>query len=66
MPTIARRESRACPICQLRLTVLHTNEGATVEYDVAEWTRLCRHPDSDSPLVCPSLQPLVEKWLARP
>ena len=66
MPTIARRVSRACPICHLPLTVLHTNDGATIEYDVDEWARLCRHPDSDSPLVCPGLQSLVEKWLGRP
>jgi hypothetical protein len=66
MPTIIRRESGACPICQLPLTVLHTNDGATVEYDVAEWTRLCHHPDSGSPLVCPGLQPLMKTWLGRP
>jgi hypothetical protein len=66
MPTTLRRESRACPICALPLTVVHTSDGATIEYDVAEWTRLCRHPASDSPLVCPGLAPLVKGWLGRP
>jgi hypothetical protein len=66
MPTPPRRASRACPICGLPFTVLHTDDGATIEYDVAEWTRLCRHPDSDGPLVCPSLNPLVKDWLGRP
>jgi hypothetical protein len=66
MATIIRREARTCPVCGLPLTVLHTSDGATIEYDVAEWTRLCRHPGSDSPLVCPSLEPLVKDWLVRP
>ncbi len=66
MPTIIRRESRACPICQLVLTILHTSEGVTVEYDVAEWERVCHHPDSDSPLTCPGSQDLVKNWLDRP
>ena len=66
MTTIIRRESRVCPVCQLPLTVLHTSDGATIEYDVAEWTRLCRHPGSDSPLVCPGLEALVKDWLGRP
>jgi uncharacterized protein YbaR (Trm112 family) len=65
MPIILRRESIACPICRLPLTVLHASDGATIEYDFADWTRLCRHPDSNSPLVCPGLQPLAEKWLGR-
>src|SRR6202521_2564930 len=66
MPTTVRRESRVCPICELPLTVLRTSDGATIEYDVAEWTRLCRHPGVDSPLVCPRLEPLVKDWLDRP
>jgi hypothetical protein len=66
MPTIVWREPVTCPVCQLQLTVVHTDEGATVEYDVTEWTRLCRRPDGGSPLVCPSLRALVGPWLARP
>ena len=66
MATIVRRESRACPVCELRLTVLRTSDGTTIEYDIAEWTRLCRHPRCDSPLVCPGLEPLVKAWLGRP
>jgi hypothetical protein len=63
MPNATRRESRACPTCRLRLTILHTSAGTTVEYDVAEWTQLCHHPGSDSPIVCPDLQPLMKTWL---
>ena len=63
MPTILRREARACPICSLPLTVVHTSEGKTVEYDIAEWTRLCRHPDGGSPLMCPALGPQVRRWI---
>ena len=66
MPTTIRREPIACPVCQLSLTVVHAGDGATIEYDVAEWTRLCRHPGVNSPLVCPSLQALVKPWLGRP
>lgn len=74
MPTIVRREPVTCAVCRLQLTVLHTNDGAgdaadseaTIEFDVAEWTRLCRHTDQGSPLVCPSLRPLVKDWLGRP
>ena len=63
MPITLRREPRACPICSLRLTVVHTSEGKTIEYDIAEWTRLCRHPQASSPLVCPDLQPVAKGWL---
>ncbi len=63
MPTIFRREQRACPTCNLPLTIVHTSDGPAVEYDVAEWMRLCHHPNRDSPLVCPSLEPLIKDWL---
>jgi hypothetical protein len=66
MPTIVRRESRACPTCHLQLTILHASDGRTVEYDVAQWMRLCQHADRGSPLACPSLEPLVRDWLTRP
>ncbi len=63
MPTTIRREARACPVCSLPLTVVHTSEGKTVEYDIAEWARLCRHPHVGSPLLCPDLQPVAKSWL---
>lgn len=65
MPTIIRREPIICPTCQLRLTVLLTDDGATIEYDIADWTRLCQHPGISSPLVCPALQALVKPWVGR-
>jgi hypothetical protein len=63
MATNTRRESHACPVCKLLITVIRASDGATTEYDVADWTRLCRHPGSDSPLVCPSLERQVKDWL---
>ena len=74
MPITIRREPLACPICGLKLTVLRANDGAgdgaadgpTLEYDVAEWARLCSHAENGSPIVCPSLQPLLKDWLRRP
>ena len=63
MPTVIRRESHACPVCSLRLTIIHTDEGATFEYDIAKWSRLCHHPDAGGPLTCPGLQPIVKAWL---
>jgi len=45
------------------VTVLHTSDGTTVEYDVSEWTRFCRHPGSGSPVVCPDLQRPMNAWL---
>ena len=65
MPTNLGRERHDCPVCGLSLMILRTGEGATIEYDVADWARLCRYPRSDSPLVCPPLQPLVKGWLGR-
>ena len=59
MPTVIRREARTCPICSLPITVVLTDEGLTFEYDVGEWTRLCRHRDAGSPLTCPAAQPIV-------
>jgi hypothetical protein len=47
----------------LRLVIVHTSEGTSVEYDMAEWARLCRHPNRDSPLACPDLEPLLKEWL---
>jgi hypothetical protein len=63
MPTTIRREPHTCPICSLPLTVVHTHEGHTFEYDMAEWGRLCHHPDAGSPLACPAVQPAVKGWL---
>jgi hypothetical protein len=59
MPTI-RRESRSCPVCSLPLTVIHTDNGVTFEYDMAEWVRLCRHADAGSPVACPGARPVVD------
>jgi len=66
MPTVDRRESRSCARCSLPLTVVHTSEGTTVEYDIAEWARLCHHPDAGSPLACPNLRPVIEDELDGP
>ena len=63
MPTVIRRFSRTCPVCSLALTVVHTDEGVTFEYDMTEWVRLCRHPDAGSPLACPAARPIVNDRL---
>jgi hypothetical protein len=63
MPTVIRRESRACPRCSLPLTIVRTDGEPTFEYDVAKWGRLCHHPDTGGPLTCPGLQPVVKAWL---
>jgi hypothetical protein len=65
MPTTTRREAQACPICGLHVTITHSPQGKTVEYDMAEWARLCRHPNTGSPLACPGLQPAVKTWLGK-
>jgi hypothetical protein len=65
MPSVIRRESRTCPKCALQLTVVHTTEGTSVEYDIAEWGRLCHHPDAGSPLACPELQTDLRSWLGQ-
>jgi hypothetical protein len=66
MPAVNGRDLRVCPTCKLALTILQTDDGPVVEYDVAEWTRLCRHLGRGSPLVCPNLEPLIRDWLRRP
>ncbi len=66
MPTVIRREARVCPVCSLPITVVLTDEGLTFEYDVAAWTRLCRHPDAGSPLACPAMQSVVRDPLGTP
>ncbi len=63
MPTAPRRVPHACPRCSLQLTVVRTDEGATVEYDVSEWAKVCKHPDAGSPLACPSVRQLLKGWL---
>lgn len=63
MPTTIRREARACPVCSLPITVLHTSDGKTIEYDITEWARLCRHPGAGSPLTCPGLEAQVRRWI---
>jgi hypothetical protein len=59
MPTV-RRELRACPLCLLSLSVVSDDRGVTYEYDMTEWARLCRHPDSGSPVACPAMQTIVK------
>jgi hypothetical protein len=54
-----RRELRACPLCSLSLSVVSDDRGVTYEYDMTEWARLCRHPDSGSPVACPAMQAIV-------
>jgi hypothetical protein len=66
MPNTIRRESHTCPKCALPLVVLHTDGDTTFEYDVAEWSRLCRHPDTGSPLACPGMRPAVKTWVGGP
>jgi hypothetical protein len=59
MPNTARREQIECPVCGLVVAIVENDEAPTADYDMAEWGRLCRHPDRGSPLVCPSLEPLI-------
>ena len=66
MPAAPRRVLHACPRCYLSLEIVTTNEGVKVEYDVAEWARICANPNSGSPLVCPSVRHLLETWLGKP
>ena len=66
MPKVIRRQSHTCPKCALALTVLQTEGGITFEYDVAEWARLCQHPDAGSPLACPQMRPVVKNWVGGP
>jgi hypothetical protein len=63
MPTTTRRSSHTCPRCSLALTVVRTGENVTVEYDIAEWGRSCRHQGSGSPLACPEVQSGLRDWL---
>ena len=63
MPTVIRRQPYACPKCSLSLTVVHTDEGVSIEYEVTEWARLCHHPSCGSPLACPALESDVRDWL---
>jgi hypothetical protein len=64
MPTTARRSFHACPKCSLSLTVIQTGEGTTVEYDMAEWGRVCHHQANSSPLACPEVQSGLRAWLS--
>jgi hypothetical protein len=66
MATATRREAHVCPDCSLTLVVVHTADGKTIEYDISEWARLCRHPEGGSPLACPSLQQVAESWVRKP
>jgi hypothetical protein len=66
MPNSARREPLQCPVCGLALVIVENDEAPTVEYDMAEWGRLCRHPARGSPLVCPHLEPLINARRTRP
>jgi hypothetical protein len=34
------------------LTIDDSEGGPTIIYDPAEWRRLCRYPDLDSPALC--------------
>jgi hypothetical protein len=65
MPTTLRRDWQACPTCNLALTILHTSDGSSVEYDLGDWARLCRHRHKGSPLVCPNVEPLMKDWLGK-
>lgn len=65
MPTVVRREPRACPVCSLSLTLVTADDGITFEYDVADWARHCRHPDCGTPLACPALRPTVKGRIRR-
>jgi len=63
MPTRTSRSSHVCPKCHLSLTVIRTEEGITVEYDIAEWGRTCHHPSAGTPLACPEVQTAIRGWL---
>lgn len=63
MPNVTRRVLHACPKCSLSVTVVTTDEGTSFEYDIAEWARVCGHPNSGTPLACPTVQPLLKAWL---
>jgi hypothetical protein len=63
MASTPAREQCTCPVCELSLIIVRTGEGCTMEYDMSDWARLCRHPGSGSPLVCPALEPLLHAWL---
>jgi|GEM_PF-3749070 len=54
MTSAVRREQRTCPTCALTVTVVVADRETTVEYDMAEWTRRCRHCETGSPLACPA------------
>lgn len=62
MPNVIRRDTRRCPRCTLVITIMVTDEGTSFEYDITDWVRVCRHPDSGSPLACPSMRPLLQDW----
>lgn len=66
MASTTRRETRVCPVCSLPLVRVDTGQDKSIEYDINEWARLCRHPDAGSPLACPSAQPVVQGWLDVP
>jgi hypothetical protein len=62
MPLV-RRELRACPLCLLTLALVSDDRGLTCEYDVTEWARVCRHPDTGSPVACPATRSIREEIL---
>jgi len=63
MPTAPCRVSHTCPKCSLTITLVTTDKGTSFEYDVADWSRICTHWNSGSPLACPSVRPLLKGWL---
>lgn len=65
MPAVVRRELQTCPLCSLALALVSDDSGLTCEYDMTEWARVCRHPDSGSPLACPATRTIREQILRR-
>jgi hypothetical protein len=66
MPNATHHEQLQCPVCGLVVVVnVADGEAPTVEYSVAEWGKLCRHPDRGSPLLCPDLGPLIDERCRR-
>ncbi len=59
MPNPVGRTQLECPVCGLTLTIVGNGEAPAAEYDIGDWSRLCRHADRGSPLVCPNLEPLI-------
>ncbi len=60
MPNAIGRRQVECPVCGLVVVIVANDEAPTIEYDMTEWGRLCRHADRGSPLVCPHLEPLIK------